>query len=139
MQSLRVGIVYAAGILPVGWPARSMNGLERQMIPRYRQGSNCGVSHAQMTAAKIAELESATEARLTTLSHSSTAAKTEKPTSGFYVPTVMVTRRIKMLPKSQWPDVRSLNSKPTGSQNVEAGYGESLMERLSGVTEIEFP
>ena len=93
------------------WHEKRKNGGAKPMTACRRQVSNAELNFAQMTAARLAELESATEARLTTQLHSSMEAKTEKPTSGFYVPIATVQRPSVMLlkkrpiikPKSTWP------------------------------------
>ena len=72
---------------------------------------NCALSHAQMTAAKFAERESATEARLTIPLQSSMAVKTERTTCAISARPVTATKPAKMLvrrlptlkPKSTWP------------------------------------
>jgi hypothetical protein len=132
-----------------------------------RQRSSCGLSHAQMTAAKIAELEFAREAgTLTTLRHLcsqlTTAPSIEKATCSTFAPTATSQKQRKTLPKSHarlkpkhlWPDLRALASHSTSnasgqlcqlespgltSKDGTELLGSSLLNRMMMVTEIEFP
>jgi hypothetical protein len=86
------------------------------MTRQSRQGSSFGLSHAQMTAARLAASEFALEARLTTLLRSSTVAKIRKEILDFYVLHAMPRKVRVTLPrnpvriasKSHWPDLRPL-------------------------------
>jgi hypothetical protein len=133
------------------------------MTPRYRRVSSCELNHAQMTAAKYAELESDREGeKSTTSAPSSQGEKTEKTISGFYVETVMVERpaktlhrkRLKLKPKSTWPDLKPLLANPSTcpSQSPSEESGKPSLantqesSRLAGchqvmltITDIEFP
>jgi hypothetical protein len=132
-----------------------------------RQRSSCGLSHAQMTAAKIAELESAKEAgTLTTLRHLysqlTTAPSIEKAICNTSAPTVtsqkppmtLPRNPARLKPKHLWPDLRTPanpSTSPSQSQNQHNGLGtttsaegsalhtSSLFNRLLTITDIEFP
>jgi hypothetical protein len=132
-----------------------------------RQRSSCGLSHAQMTAAKIAELESAKEAgTLTTLRHLysqlTTAPSIEKAICNTSAPTATNPKRqmtlprnpARLKPKSLWPDLRTPanhSTSPSPSQNQPNAPGtttnvedcapafSSLFNRMMQITDVEFP
>ena len=84
------------------------------MIHQSRLVPNSELSHAHMTAAKFAELESVTEAKLITPSHSSMADKTARLICGSYVETATLKRPrptwlsspVRLRDKSAWPDLK---------------------------------
>lgn len=93
------------------------NGGARQMTPQSRRGSNCVWLHAQITAAKLAAIESDLAERLTIRSRSSTEASTANGTSGSSAPPATKLNPVEMwlrnrrllLPKENWDQLSENN------------------------------
>jgi hypothetical protein len=101
---------------------------------KFQTGSGSGSKFVQTIAARIADIESATEARLTTPKHLLMAERIVREIYGSSARTVMQQNRNRTLrsnlarikPKCEWPILRR-------DESLDLRVGENSTEHLSGM------